>query len=240
MYIEYLDTLCALLEHMKQTQAEAIQQAAVLVADTIIDGGLVYAFGSGHSQCLSREVHSRAGGLYPVVAINDPMWGKAERLEGYGELLLKGLPLTKGEVIFVISNSGRNPSPIDVAIKAKEMGLHVVAVTSLQHSESQPSRHSSGKKLYQVADIVLDTGAPVGDACMAFQGIPMRAGPASTALGASILNAVMVEAIQYMLDKGEEPPVLISANVEGGDEHNRRIVDRYGHLASSMGLFSKI
>ncbi len=240
MYIEYLDTLCALLEQMKQKQAQAIQEAAALVADTIIDGGLVYAFGSGHSQCLSREVHSRAGGLYPVVAINDPMWGKAERLEGYGELLLKGLPLKKGEVIFVISNSGRNPSPIDVAIKAKEMGLHVIAVTSLPHSESQPSRHSSGKKLYQVADIVLDTGTPVGDACMAFEGMPMRAGPASTALGASILNAVMVEAIQYMLDKGEKPPVLISANVEGGDEHNRRIVERYGHLTSSMGLFTKI
>jgi uncharacterized phosphosugar-binding protein len=240
MYVEYVDTLCELLQHMKEAQAEAIQKAAVLVADTIIEGGLVYAFGSGHSQCLSREIHSRAGGLYPVVSINDPMWGKAERLEGYGELLLKGLPLKKGEVIFVISNSGRNPSPIDVAMKAKEMGLHVVAVTSLPHSKSQASRHSSGKRLYEVADIVLDTGVPVGDACMSFEGMPIKAGPASTALGASILNAVMVEAIQYILDKGAEPPVLISANVEGGDEHNRRVVERYGHLATSMGLFTKI
>ena len=240
MYVEYLDTLCELLQHMKEAQAEAVQKAAVLVADTIIEGGLVYAFGSGHSQCLSREIHSRAGGLYPVVSINDPMWGKAERLEGYGELLLKGLPLKEGEVIFVISNSGRNPSPIDVAIKAKEMGLHVVAVTSLPHSKSQASRHSSGKRLYEVADIVLDTGVPVGDACMSFEGMPMKAGPASTALGASILNAVMVEAIQYMLGKGEEPPILISANVEGGDEHNRRVVEHYGHLATSMGLFTKI
>jgi uncharacterized phosphosugar-binding protein len=240
MYVEYVDTLCELLQHMKKAQAEAIQKAAVLVADTIIEGGLVYAFGSGHSQCLSREIHSRAGGLYPVVSINDPMWGKAERLEGYGELLLKGLPLKKGEVIFVISNSGRNPSPIDVAMKAKEMGLHVVAVTSLPHSKSQASRHSSGKRLYEVADIVLDTGVPVGDACMSFEGMPIKAGPASTALGASILNAVMVEAIQYILGKGAEPPVLISANVEGGDEHNRRVVERYGHLATSMGLFTKI
>ena len=240
MYVEYLDMLCELLQHMKEAQAEAIQKAAALVADTITEGGLVYAFGSGHSQCLSREIHSRAGGLYPVVSINDPMWGKAERLEGYGELLLKGLPLKEGEVIFVISNSGRNPSPIDVAMKAKEMGLHVVAVTSLPHSKSQASRHSSGKRLYEVADIVLDTGVPVGDACMSFEGMPMKAGPASTALGASILNAVMVEAIQYMLDRGEEPPILISANVEGGDEHNRRLVERYGHLATSMGLFTKI
>jgi uncharacterized phosphosugar-binding protein len=240
MYLEYLDKVCELLQSAKATQAEAIRKSAVLVADTITNGGLVYAFGSGHSQCLSREIHSRAGGLYPVVAINDPMWGKVERLEGYGELLLKGLPLKKGEVIFVISNSGRNPSPIDVAIKTKEMGLHVIAVTSLPHSKSQPSRHSSGKKLFEVADIVLDTGVPVGDACMSFEGLPMKAGPASTALGASILNAVMVEAIQYILDRGEEPPILISANVEGGDEHNRRLVERYGQLTTTMGLFSKL
>jgi uncharacterized phosphosugar-binding protein len=87
---------------------------------------------------------------------------------------------------------------------------------------------------------VLDTGTPVGDACMGFEGLPMKVGPASTVLGAAILNAVMVEAIQYILNQGETPPVLISANVEGGDEHNRRVIARYGHLATTMGLFSKI
>lgn len=240
MYVEYLDMLCDSLHKMKETQGEAIRKAAVLVGDTIIKGGLVYAFGSGHSQCLAREIHSRAGGLYPVVSIPDPMWGRAERLEGYGKILLKGLPLKEGETIFVISNSGRNPEPIEVAMRAKEMGLHVIAVTSLEHSKSVPSRHSSGKKLYEVAEIVLDTGTPVGDACMSFEGLPMKAGPASTIFGAAILNAVMVEAIQYILDQGQTPPVLISANVEGGDEHNRRVVEKYGHLAASMGLLAKI
>lgn len=240
MYIEYLDMLSKSLQQMKETQGEAIRNAAVLVGDTIIKGGLVYAFGSGHSQCLAREIQTRAGGLYPILSIADPMWGKAERLEGYGELLLKGLPLKAGETIFVISNSGRNPEPIEVAMRAKEMGLHVIAVTSLAHSKSVPSRHSSGKKLYEVAEIVLDTGTPPGDACMSFKGLPMKAGPTSTVFGAAILNAVIVEAIQYIIDKGETPPVLISANVEGGDEHNRRIVERYGYVAASMGLISKI
>jgi uncharacterized phosphosugar-binding protein len=240
MYIEYLDAVCKLLQHMKETQGEAIRKAATLVGDTIIEGGLAYTFGSGHSQCLAREIHARAGGLYPVVSIDDPMWGRAERLEGFGKLLLKDLPLKAGETIFVISNSGRNPEPIEVAMRAKELGLHVIAVTSLAHSKSVSSRHSSGKKLYEVAEIVLDTGTPVGDACMGFEGLPMKAGPVSTVLGAAILNAVMVEAIQYILDQGETPPVLISANVEGGDEHNRRVIARYGHLATTMGLFSKI
>ncbi len=240
MYQEYLVTLIGLLQNMKGTQGEAIRQAAKLVGDTIINGGLVYAFGSGHSECLAREIHARAGGLYPIVCIPDPMWGKAERLEGFGEILLKGVTLKKGETIFIISNSGRNPEPIDVALTAKEAGLKVIAVTSLAHSKSVTSRHSSGKKLYEIADVVLDTGTPPGDACMSFKGLSVKAGPASTALGAALLQAVVVEAIQYMLDKGETPPVLVSANVEGGDEHNRRIVERYGMLFSSMGMYSKV
>ena len=92
MYAKYLDAVCEHLQNMKETQGETIRQAAILVGDTIIGGGLVYTFGSGHSQLLSQEVHARAGGLYPVMQIVDPMWGRAERLEGFGELLLKGLP----------------------------------------------------------------------------------------------------------------------------------------------------
>ena len=86
MYIEYLDRICNILQHMKEGQGEAIRKAAVLVGDTILADGLVYTFGSGHSQLLSQEVHSRAGGLYPIMQIVDPLWGRAERLEGMGEV----------------------------------------------------------------------------------------------------------------------------------------------------------
>jgi uncharacterized phosphosugar-binding protein len=239
MFAEYLDRVCEILQQMKRTQAEPIRKAAVLVGDTIIGGGLVYTFGSGHSQLLSQEVHARAGGLYPVMQVLDPLWGRAERLEGLAEHLLQGKPFQAGEVIFVISNSGRNPEPIEVAMKAQELGLHVIAVTSLAHSQSVASRHSSGKKLYQLAEVVLDTGAPAGDASMTFEGLPLKAGAVSTVLGAAIMNAVMVEAIQYMLDKGFEPPVLMSANLDGADEHNARVMARYpGYLASMFGIHS--
>lgn len=236
MYVKYLDAVCEILQQMKERQGEAIGKAAVLVGDAIINGGLVYTFGSGHSQLLSQEVHSRAGGLYPVMQIADPLWGRAERLEGFAEILLKGLPLKAGEPIFVISNSGRNPEPIEVAMQVREMGLHVIAVTAMAHSTSVDSRHSSGKKLYELADVVLDTGAPPGDACLALEGLPAKTGAVSTVLGAAIMNAVMVEAVQYMLDKGHEPPVLMSANLDGSDEFNARVIGRYkSHPVSMFG-----
>ena len=237
MYVKYLDAVCEILQQMKETQGEPIRKAAVLVGDTIINGGLVYTFGSGHSQLLSQEVHSRAGGLYPVMQIADPLWGRAERLEGFAEILLKSLPLKAGETIFVISNSGRNPEPIEVAMQVREMGLHVIAVTAMAHSKSVASRHSSGKKLYELADVVLDTGAPPGDACLALEGLQAKTGAVSTVLGAAIMNAVMAEAAQYMLDKGHEPPVLMSANLDGSDEFNARVMARYErHPISMFGM----
>jgi len=234
MYMEYLDLVCTLLQNMKTMQGEAIREAAALVGDTILSGGLVYTFGSGHSQLLSQEVHARAGGLYPVMQIVDPLWGRAERLEGLGEIFLKGLPLKAGETIFVISNSGRNPEPIEVATLARQMGLHVIVVTSLTHSKSVTSRHSSGKKLYELGDVVLDTGAPAGDACLSFKGLDVKAGAVSTVLGAALLNAVMVEAIQYILDKGGHPPVLMSANLDGNEEYNARVMASYEHIVPGV------
>jgi uncharacterized phosphosugar-binding protein len=234
MYSEYLQKICEYIQHMQNTQGEAIRKAAALVGDTILAKGLVYTFGSGHSQLLSQEVHARAGGMYPIFQIVDPLWGRAERIEGLGEVLLKGAPFKPGETIFVISNSGRNPEPIEVAIKAKEMGLHVIVVTSLTHSLSVTSRHSSGKKLYELGEVVLDTGTPAGDACMSFPGLAVKAGAASTVLGAALMNAVMVEAIQYILDKGGIPPVLMSANLDGNEGYNARVMAGYESWVNAL------
>lgn len=237
MFSEYLNKICELIKEMEINQAENIRKASALVGDTIIAGNLVYTFGSGHSQLLAQEVHARAGGMYPIMQIVDPLWGRAERIEGIGEVFLRGVPFKKGETIFVISNSGRNPEPIEVAMKAKEAGLHVIVVTSLAHSYSVTSRHSSGKKLYEFGEVVLDTGAPAGDACMNFKGINVKAGAVSTVLGAALMNAVMVEAIQYILDKGENPPVLMSANLDGNEEYNERVKSRYeGWINTLFGL----
>ncbi len=237
MYSEYLETICKLIKNLETSQAEGIRKAAALVGDTILSKGLVYTFGSGHSQLLAQEVHARAGGMYPIMQIVDPLWGRAERIEGIGEIFLRGVPFKKGETIFVISNSGRNPEPIEVAKIAKEAGLHVIVVTSMTHSLSVTSRHSSGKKLYDFGEVVLDTGTPAGDACMSFKGIDVKAGAASTVLGAALMNAVMVEAIQYIVDKGGNPPILMSANLDGNEEYNERVKEQYpGWINTLFGL----
>jgi uncharacterized phosphosugar-binding protein len=237
MFQTYLELAQGRLDRMQKDQAEKIRAAAQLVGDVIADGKNVYTFGSGHSQLLAREISERAGGLAPVFHLPDPTWGLMERIEGYGEALFQVYPVESGEVIFIISNSGRNPEPIEAAIFAREHGLKVIVVTSLEHSQSVESRHSSGKLLYEFGDIVLDTGAPKGDAAIAFEGLPMNAGALSTVLGAAIMNAVMVEAIQYLLDQGITPPVLISANIDGSDAHNEEIMQRYKHMAWAPRFF---
>lgn len=237
MFQTYFKVAQERLDRMQKDQAENIRAASQLVGDVIADGKNVYTFGSGHSQLLAREISERAGGLAPVFHLPDPTWGLMERIEGYGERLFELYPVQSGEAIFIISNSGRNPEPIEAAILSKERGLKVIVVTSLEHSKSVESRHSSGKLLYEYGDIVLDTGAPKGDAAIAFEGFPINAGALSTVLGAAVMNAVMVEAIQYMLDKGVAPPVLISANVDGSDEYNEEIMQRYKHMAWAPRFF---
>jgi uncharacterized phosphosugar-binding protein len=230
MYQAYLGIAIEHLKKLIETQAEAIQEAAVVVAEALAEDRSIYTFGSGHSQLIAREIAQRAGGLAPIFHLPDPIWGMVERIEGYGDILLQQYPIKAGEVIFVISNSGRNPEPIEVAMGAKAKGLKVIAVTSLTHSKSIDSRHSSGKRLFELADVILDTGTPLGDAAMDFEGLPMKAGALSTILGAAIMNAVMVEVIQMLLDRGLTPPVLISANVDGSDEHNEEIMGRYSDM----------
>ncbi len=227
MYLAYLQQVSSLLAHIQQTQGEAIRRAAACVGETLLHDGLVYAFGSAHSQLLALEIQGRAGGLYPVYPIVDPLWGRAERVEGVASVLLEEVLLQAGETLFVISNSGRNPLPVEMAMQARQRGASVIAITSLTHSQSVSSRHSSGKKLYELADVVLDTGAPIGDACLEVPGMAVKIGPVSTVTGAILINAVMVEAVQYLLERGKEPPVLMSSNVDGGDAHNARLKERY-------------
>ena len=236
MYKEYLDFISERVLIIKETQGEAICQAAALVGETLIHGHMVYTFGSGHSQLLSMEIHARAGGLYPVQAIIDPLKGKAEKLEGYGTILVEHAPYKEGDLLFVISNSGRNPAPIEIAMHAHSKGVKVIVLTSMEHTRAVKSRHSSGKKLYEFGDVVLDTQVPAGDASMTYPGMAPKAGALSTILGATILNAVIVEATQYLLDHQFEPPILISGNLDGSEAHNEKVIQRYSHLPNLLDM----
>ncbi|NPV39787.1 MAG: SIS domain-containing protein [Anaerolineae bacterium] len=230
MQEKYFDLVLKLVADIEVSEADNIRKAARLVADSLISNNWVYTFGSGHSQLLAMEVHSRAGGLYPVVHLPDPMNGRAEKVEGFGPVLVEGINFKKGETIFVISNSGRNPEPIEIAMTAKSAGVKVIVLSSMAHSKSIKSRHSSGKMLYELGDVVIDTHTPAGDTSIPYENSPVKSGAMSTITGAVIMNAVMVEAIQYMLDAGVEPPVLLSSNIDGSDEHNQRLMDKFGQF----------
>lgn len=223
----YFDKVAALLSEIRSTQQAAIAEAGKIVGETVGNGGIVHTFGSGHSAAIAYEAHGRAGGLAAVSAIIDPLRGLSERVEGYGRAIMTPVRLGKSDSMIVISNSGRNPLPVEVATIARENGLKVIAVTSVAHSTSVASRHSSGKKLLDLADIVIDNMGDPGDAAVNLEGFGTPVGPTSTITGAYIMNEITIAAVAWMLNNDIEPPVFKSANLDGSKEHNQKLRERY-------------
>ncbi len=223
----YLSNTQQLLSKIQESQLDTILEAAAWISDSLLAGGILHVFGSGHSYIMSLETAGRAGGLVPVQAIVDPTQGKIERLEGYAALLLDQFDVRAGEIMMIFSNSGINPLPIEMAMEAKERGLKIIAVTSMTHTQAADSRHSSGKKLYQIADLIIDNCGIAGDASMDVPGFPGRSGATSSIAGAAIVNAITVQVVENLVKRGETPPILISANISGGDEHNKHIQAQY-------------
>jgi len=227
-----------LLERARAFNAPVIARLAPVIGQSVARGGVVHTFGSGHSELISREIIGRAGGLVCVTGIIDPTGGFIENLPGYGERLAarydRQYQLISGETVIVISNSGKNASPIDVALYAKSKGLTVAALTCLAMSRATPSHHPSGKRLFEVADHVLDNGGVPGDAIVEVaDGI--SAGPTSTLIGCSVLNWLMLEVVEWLRSNGHPLPVLKSQNLPGAIEHNRELARRYkGRLSRQL------
>ena len=227
--MEYFEIVRQLISTIEHAEGDKIEQVAELMAECIIHGGIPHIFGSGHSSIPAKEVFIRAGTLscLRAIAINEDL-DPYERIEGVAAAVLSKYDLRPGDLLIVISNSGINPLPIEMAQIGKEKGLRVVAISSLSHSLSQKSRHSSQKRLVDIADITIDTHVPEGDAALEVASLPMKIGPLSTLAGVTIMDAVVVETIVKMLAMGAEPPVRISRNMPGGDEHNARFRQQYG------------
>ena len=225
----YLIRAQEILAEIQANEMEAIQRVAGILARSVIEGGIIHLFGSGHSAMPTQEVFIRAGSLTNARPISlERNLDSFERIEGVGEALMRGFTGQRGEVLFVFSNSGVNPLPIEVALEGKRRGLFTVGVTSLEHSRRSAVKHSGGKRLFDVVDVAIDTHVPYGDAGLEVEGLPMRIGPLSTIAGVAIINAVMAETIEAMLAAGETPPVRISRNTPGGDEHNLAYIQKYG------------
>ena len=224
---KYFAVVEELLGKVEESQAENVSKAAAIIADSIMNGGLLQAFGSGHSMAAAIEITGRAGGLIPSKQIKEPSQGKYESIEGVGQLFCKQLDIRKEDVVVLISNSGRNPLPIEIAIYARDKGAKVIVFTSLEASKKLTSRHSGGKNLWEYADVVIDNGVMDGDASIEIEGLPVKVGGTSSVSVAVLENAMILEAIEIMVSKGYKPPIFMSVNVDGGREFNEKFTAQY-------------
>jgi len=232
----YIQELSGLMDAIVEREMDSIHRAAGLVAAAVTSDGIVYTFGTGHSHVIAEDVAYRAGGLVPVDAIlEDSLTGnhkvfqseRMERVEGMAEVILNYYDPGPQDVMIIISNSGRNAAPIEMAEGARARGLKVIAITSLKHSKGTTSRHSSGKKLFEVADIVIDNQAPRGDCILTHPSMKQPFGPASGVMGMVILQSIIVEAIESIAETGEQPPVFMSGNIDGSEDFNKPLMEKY-------------
>ena len=218
-------------------QTAVFSQAADAIRTALENKHSVYIFGCSHAGILAEEVFYRTGGLavinpifFPAFMLNTrpiTMTSQLERLDGLGKIILKENRVKKDDVLIIHSVSGRNNVPVEMAQEAKALGVTTIAITNLVYSSSVTSRHPSGKHLYEVCDLVIDNMGCAGDAAITLEGLPEKIGPTSTAVGAALINALVIETVGGMLKDGVFPPVFMSANLDGGDAHNKKIFEEY-------------
>lgn len=227
----YVDGLQAVLERIKREQASKIRRAGQLVAAALSAGGVIHTFGTGHSHLIADEAFFRAGGVAAINPILDERLiflkgalesTRAERENGLARELIAREDVRAEDAAIIISNSGRNAAPVEMTLEMKARGVKVIAITNLEQSLASTARHSSGKRLYELADVTIDNCVPTGDALLSLPGMDTKIGPSSTVAGAAIINSIIVEAVSELLQRGELVPVLPSANVEGVSEETLR------------------
>lgn len=232
---QYALKIKEIIELVEEEQTKSIKEAAMLIAKSIKQDGLLHLFGCGHSHILVEEVFYRAGGLVPINPIFETSTmlhegavksSKIERMQGYAVHILNNYTFKEGEVLILISNSGINCLPIEMAIEAKKKGLKIIALTSSSYLEHE-SRHPSGKKLYDLADIVIDTMLPYGDALVEVPDTQLKMSPGSTVIGAFLINMLMARVVEELQKLKVDPPIFVSGNVEGGMEYNQKYLEKY-------------
>lgn len=236
---QFYDQVKSRLERLAGPNA-AIDEAVRLTADSLEAGGVVQAFGTGHSEAFAMEIAGRAGGLIATnrIALRTLVLrgdrdvsalggAEFERDPNIGENLLALFDVQPNDIFMIASNSGVNGSILGVALAAKARGHKLIAVTSLDHTMKVTPKHPSGKRLSEVADVVIDNLAPFGDSTMQLEG-GIGVGAVSSITAAFIAQRITIGVAETMRQRGKTPPVYLSANIPGGDEHNRALEDLYG------------
>jgi len=233
---QYLEIIKSIFDTIIKEERESIEKAAEAFANTIEKRKPVHFFATGHTQAAVIDMFNRGGELYAYNGILDPALSVingalrttfVERLHGYAETIANYYELREGETIVIISNSGINAVPIEMAMEAKKRGLTTIGITSISWSKAMSSRHSSGKKLHEVVDIVIDNHVPIGDAVIDIPGMFPKVAPVSNIVNCAILHMISIKACELLLKRGIEPPVRIIHNVSGGFEYNLKLRDKW-------------
>lgn len=241
---QYIQEAIAALSKVQETQSDSISKAAEAFADAVEKDKSIFAFGASHSFILAEEMIYRTGGLMLVNPIYPhgmnlfvrPLTATSrwERILGLGKEVLASAPIKAGDLLIIASTSGRNAVAIDMALAAKEQGITTIGITSMAYSQGVTSRHPSGKKLLDICDIVIDNCAPHGDAVVSVTGFAQKVGPLSTVSGTAIVNSIVAETVKLLVERGIEPPVFISANLDHGDDYNARKLEENKHRIHYM------
>ncbi len=238
---KYYNNVLHFINKIYKEEKENIEKAARILANAIKEDRLIHVFGTGgHSHMGAEELFYRAGGLVPINPILDPgimlSYGGPrstiiERIPEYCSKVMKLYDMKKGDPIIIVNAYGINSCTIDAALEAKRRGLIVIAITSPEFSKKippdHPARHPSKKNLYELADIVIDCKMPFGDAVVDIEGFPQKVAPISTILISFVLNALVARTVEILLKEGITPPVWMSANIPGGDEFNKKWIEKY-------------
>jgi uncharacterized phosphosugar-binding protein len=245
----FYDQAMNLLQELKRTQADVIQKAAEVCADRIARGGLVFLFGNGHSRMMCEEMTPRQGCYAGFVALVElalsnhaaiiganglrtPLY--LENYEGYAEQILRSFHFGPDDAFIVISTSGIRPVVVEMAMGAQARALPVIAIVSKAHCEEAKAAHSSGKKLTDCADLVIDNLCPPGDCVLELDGLEWRTGPASTITGAMIINMIRCAAAEALLQRGVKPVMLPSHQFVGNTSASEQLEAFYEAYRKSL------
>ena len=241
---QYFEAAREALDRVAASQMEGIGQAAQMLVDAIRSDHSLFAFGATHSFMVAEELVYRTGGLMLINPIYPhgmnlsvrPMTAtsRMERVVGLGAELLAAAPARSGDVLLLASTSGRNAVVIDMALEARRLGIRTIGITALAYSSGVASRHPSGQKLCDLCDLVLDNGAPYGDAAVAVPGVAQKTGPLSSITSLALANALVAETVRRLAEAGQTPPVFMSANLDGGDAFNQRLLAENRHRIHYM------
>ena len=230
-----------IINEITKYEESNIKTCAKLIFDSMNNNGVVHVFATGHSHMFAEELFYRAGGLVQVNPILEPFLmqhegsirsTKFERLTGIAEIIFNSLDLRSKEPFIIVSNSGINSVPVEMAYLAKEKGHPVIAITSMTQSSKSNTRNKYNKHLYEVCDIIIDNHTPYGDGVIEKE--YGKIGASSSIACSFIAQSIVIEIVNLYEEKGLIPPIYISANTPGGDEHNKELYEKFKSRIKSL------